>query len=91
MDLIGQRHGQGWHAHSCGNQLPLRGGVQLAAVAENILQDMGAVLWPIVRAQFDDALAFAKESLGAAGFQFAWEEGAKWTLEEAVKRALGEG
>ncbi len=66
-------------------------GVQLAAVAENILQDMGAVLWPIVRAQFDDALAFAKESLGAAGFQFAWEEGAKWTLEEAVKRALGEG
>jgi tetratricopeptide (TPR) repeat protein len=65
-------------------------GVQLAAVAEKILKDMGAVLWPIVRVQFDDALAFAKGSLGEAAFQSAWEAGQRMTMEDAVELALKE-
>jgi hypothetical protein len=56
--------------------------VQLAAVAEKILKDMGAVLLPIVRVQFDEALAFAKESLGEAAFQSAWGDGSQWSLED---------
>lgn len=34
--------------------------------------------------------AAAKESLGESAFQSAWEEGSQWSLEEAVKKALGE-
>jgi len=33
-------------------------------------------------------LAAAKESLGEAAFQSAWNEGSKWRLEEAVNKAL---
>ncbi len=65
-------------------------GVQLAAVTDKILKDMGAVLWTIVRVQFDDALAFAKENLGEAGFQSAWEAGQKLSMEEAVAYATGD-
>jgi len=28
--------------------------------------------------------------LGESAFQSAWEEGAKWSLEEAVRRVLGQ-
>ncbi len=62
-------------------------GVQLAAVIEKILKDMGAALWPIVRVQFDEALTFAKESLGEAAFQPVWETGQKFSMEEAIALA----
>lgn len=31
-----------------------------------------------------------RKTLGDGAFQSAWEEGSQWSLEEAVKRVLGE-
>jgi len=39
---------------------------------------------------YEGMLAKVKEALGEEGFQSAWEEGAKWSLDEAVKKVLGE-
>jgi hypothetical protein len=33
-------------------------------------------------------LAAAREQLGESAFQSAWEEGAAWRLEEAVRKVL---
>lgn len=37
----------------------------------------------------EGTLAKVKQALGEA-FQSAWEEGSKWTLEEAVNKVLGD-
>lgn len=61
----------------------------LGAVA-SALKGLNAVVEPEVKSFHEGTLAKVKEELGEEGFQSAWEEGAKWSLEEAVKRALGE-
>lgn len=38
----------------------------------------------------EGTLAKAKEALGEAVFQSAWEEGNQWSLDEVVKKVLGE-
>jgi hypothetical protein len=45
---------------------------------------------PEVRPIYTQTLAAAREQLGEAAFQSAWEEGAAWSLEQAVKKALDE-
>jgi len=39
---------------------------------------------------YEGTLAKVKEALGDEEFQSAWEEGARWSLEETVKKVLGE-
>jgi adenylate cyclase len=58
-----------------------------AAAALNVL---GAALEPAVIGFHARTLAAAKEELGEATFQSAWDEGEKWGLEEAVAYALEE-
>jgi hypothetical protein len=50
----------------------------------------GAVLWPIYRAPFDEALASARATLGEQAFDAAWAAGQAMTLEQAIAAALGE-
>ena len=38
----------------------------------------------------EGTLAKVKQALGDGAFQSAWEEGLRWSLEEAVKKMLGE-
>jgi len=38
----------------------------------------------------EGTLAKVKEALGDERFQSAWEVGSRWSLEEAVKKVLGE-
>ena len=38
----------------------------------------------------EQTLAAAREQLGEAAFQSAWEQGSKWSLEEAVTRVMEE-
>ena len=51
---------------------------------------MSAVLWPISRAPFDDALASARAALGEQAFDAAWAAGQAMTMEQAIAAALGE-
>ena len=37
---------------------------------------------------YEGTLAKVKEALGDGGFQSAWEEGSRWSLEDAVKKVL---
>jgi len=39
---------------------------------------------------YDQTLVKVKEALGEEGFQSAFDEGNKWSLEEAVKKVLGD-
>jgi hypothetical protein len=41
-----------------------------------------------VKSLHAQTLAAVQAALGDAAFQSAWEEGSKWSLEEAVKKAL---
>lgn len=59
----------------------------LGAVAA-ALDGLGAALEPGVIGFHTQTLAAAKEQLGEAAFQQAWDEGAQWTLDEAVAYAL---
>jgi len=43
-----------------------------------------------VKSFHEGTLAKVKEALGAEEFQSAWEEGNRWSLDEAVKRVLDE-
>jgi hypothetical protein len=42
-----------------------------------------------VKFLYEQTLAQVKEALDDVAFQSAWEEGARWSLEEAVKKVLG--
>ena len=64
---------------------------QLLGAIESALKALGAVMEPEVRPIYTQTLAAAREQLGEAEFQSAWAEGSKWSLEEAVQRALEEG
>jgi phosphopantetheinyl transferase len=55
------------------------------------LKALGVVMESSMLHFHAQTLAAAKEALGEAAFQSAFDEGSQWSLEEAVKKALGEG
>jgi len=63
---------------------------ELLGAVESALKGLGAVMEPEMNPFHEQTLAKVKQVLGESAFQSAWEEGAAWSLEEAVKRALGE-
>jgi len=63
---------------------------QLLGAVESALKVLNAVVEPELKPFHVKSLTKLKEALGEADFMSAWEEGAKWSLEEAVKRVLGE-
>lgn len=63
---------------------------QLLAAVDSALKMLNAVIEPDVKSFREQTLAQVKQALGDEGFQSAWEEGSKWSLDEAVKRVLGE-
>ena len=56
--------------------------------AQNPKQRLGMALSPLLRGDFDDALARAREALGESAFQAAWAEGETLTIEAACDLAL---
>jgi len=62
---------------------------QLLGAVESALKELDATVEIDVKFFYKDTLAKVKEALGDGAFQSAWEEGAKWSLEEAVKKVLG--
>jgi tetratricopeptide (TPR) repeat protein len=71
--------------------MPERAARFAAAAAETVRVSIGVTFAAPDRRLFERTVASAKESLGEAGFQSAWEAGAAMTLEEAVKFALEKG
>jgi len=63
---------------------------QLLGAIEAALKVLNAVMDSDVEPIHEATLAKAKEALGEAAFQSAWEEGSQWSLEEAVKKVLGD-
>jgi len=63
---------------------------QVLGAVESALKALKAVMEAEFKPFHDQTVARVKEQLGAAEFRSAWEEGAKWSLEETVKRVLEE-
>ena len=63
---------------------------QLLGAVESALKTLNAVAEPDVKFFHEQTLAAAREQLGEAAFQSAWEEGSQWSPEEAVRKALEE-
>jgi adenylate cyclase len=61
---------------------------QWLGAVESELMALSAAMEIEVMHFHTQTLAAAREQLGEVAFQSAWEEGAKWSLEEAVKKAL---
>jgi len=66
----------------------------LLSAVESELKGLNAPIEPEMKPLHEGTLAKVKQALatehseGRAAFQSAWEEGAKWSLEQAVKKAL---
>src|SRR5690606_38048290 len=67
-----------------------RQSAQLMGAAEAALHQLNVPMEPSLVPIHQQALATVQKQLGESAFQSAWEEGSKWSLEEAVKEALGE-
>ncbi|PWB77273.1 MAG: hypothetical protein C3F07_02400 [Anaerolineales bacterium] len=63
---------------------------QLLGAVESALKYLNAAIEAEVKFFHAQTLAKVKEALGEDAFQSAWEEGSQWSLEEAVKKVLGE-
>jgi len=63
---------------------------QLLGAIQSAVKALNAIVEVDVKFIHEQTLAKVKDVLGEAAFQFAWEEGAMWTLEEAVAKALEE-
>ena len=61
---------------------------QLLGAVESALKTLNAVAEPDVKFFHEQTLAAVCEQVGEAAFQSAWQEGNKWSLEEAVNKAL---
>ncbi len=61
---------------------------QLLGAVESTLKVLNGVLEGELIPFHTQTLAAIREQLGEPAFRSAWEEGAKWSLDEAVKRAL---
>jgi hypothetical protein len=64
--------------------------VQLLGAVESALKMLKAIMEPEMIHFHAKTQAAARERLGESVFQSAWEEGAGWTLEEAVTKALAD-
>lgn len=63
---------------------------QLLGAVASALKALKAVAEPDLKLLHEHTLAKVREALGDAAFQSAWEQGEGWSLEEAVRKALGE-
>jgi len=63
---------------------------QLLGAVGSALKTLNAVLEPELKPFHTKLLAKLEEALGEATFQSAWEDGSQWSLEETVKKVLGE-
>jgi hypothetical protein len=63
---------------------------QLLGAVESAIKMLNGVMEEELIPFHTQTLAAIREQLGEAAFQSAWEEGAKWSLEEAVQRVLGQ-
>jgi len=63
----------------------------LLGAAGSVRQAIGALLPPRDVASHEDRLALAREKIGEAAFQHAWDDGRAMELEEAMRYALSEG
>jgi predicted ATPase len=61
---------------------------QLLGAVASALETLNVVMEPEMKHMYMQTLAAVKAQLGEAAFQFAWEGGSRWSLEEAVERAL---
>jgi class 3 adenylate cyclase/tetratricopeptide (TPR) repeat protein len=67
-----------------------RQAAQWLGAVESGLQALNAVLEPAMIHIHAQTLAAVKEKLGGPAFRSAWQEGSKWSLDQAVQRALQE-
>jgi len=63
---------------------------QLLGAVQSALKGLNAAVEPEVKDLHAQTLAKVKEALGDEAFRSAWEKGSRWTLEEAVKKVLGD-
>jgi predicted ATPase/class 3 adenylate cyclase len=63
--------------------------VPLLAASEALLHSFGAAWWPADRVEFERSLESTRSALEQAEFDDLWEQGEKFSLEEAVKYASG--
>jgi len=63
---------------------------QLLGAVESALKALNAVVEGEIKFFHEQTLAKVKVALGHVEFQSAWEEGSQWSLEETVKKVLGE-
>jgi hypothetical protein len=63
---------------------------QLLGAVGSALKTLNAVVEPELKPFHAKLLAKLEEALGEAKFQSAWEDGSQWSLEETVKKVLGE-
>ncbi|MBK9604417.1 MAG: tetratricopeptide repeat protein [Anaerolineales bacterium] len=63
---------------------------ELLGAVESVLKGLGAVMEPELKPFHTRTLEAARGQLGKVAFQSAWEEGGQWSLEEAVKKVLGD-
>jgi adenylate cyclase len=61
---------------------------QLLGAVESEIETLNIVVDFEFQSFHAQTLAKAREALGKSTFQSAWDEGAKWTLEEALEKAL---
>jgi hypothetical protein len=61
----------------------------LLGAVESAFKALNAVVEVDMKFLYEQTLAQVKEALGDVAFQSACEEGARWSLEEAVKKVLG--
>jgi len=61
---------------------------QLLGAVESALKGLNAVMEVEVKFFHEGTLVAAREQLGESTFHSAWEQGATWSLEEAVKKVL---
>ena len=65
-----------------------RHSAQLMGAVEAALQVLNVPMEPSVVPFHQQALATVRKQLGESAFHSAWKDGSKWSLEEAVRRAL---
>jgi ATP/maltotriose-dependent transcriptional regulator MalT len=63
--------------------------VPLLAASESLLTSFGAAWWPADRVEFERSLESTRTALEPAEFEELWNQGEAFSLEEAVKYALG--
>jgi hypothetical protein len=64
--------------------------VQLLGAVESAIKALNATMESELKPFHTQTLTAVREQLGEPAFQSAWEEGAAWNLEQAVKKALDE-